>query len=166
MSLSFFSRILLLFVVRPPALQPARCSSCNSCLVLSDDHGSSWQLGGVGQSGSREASAVDVAAGPEGGPQIYVTERNFGPTPGHRMFATSSDDGATVVRCCLLACYVLVLLVSAFSSLITVLPALVLCQRAASPVLHGCVFADRASEHGRSRSRSRSCSRIHRAAVN
>ena len=31
-----------------------QCPKCHSCLLVSDDHGASWSVAGVGQSGSRE----------------------------------------------------------------------------------------------------------------
>ncbi len=47
-----------------------RTFRCNTCLLYSDDHGTSWHVGAVGQSGSREASVAQLGATS----QLYVTE--------------------------------------------------------------------------------------------
>jgi len=67
------------------------CTTCNACLLYSDDHGKSWEWGGIGQQGSREAALVET-----NGEGLYVSERNMGAAPGHRLAARSSDGGATL----------------------------------------------------------------------
>lgn len=70
-----------------------QCPACHACVVYSDDHGATWKFGGYGQSGSRESLAVQTIAPKENHASLYVTERNFGATPGHRMKALSFDGG-------------------------------------------------------------------------
>jgi sialidase-1 len=68
----------------------------HSCLVYSDDHGSTWNLGLSAQEGSRESELLQVdSCQPGKGQTLYMTERNFqGPIPyGHRLFAWSYDSG-------------------------------------------------------------------------
>lgn len=66
----------------------------HSCVIFSDDHGGSWHFGGVAQAGSRESQLVQAKAdNGNGKSDIYVTERNMGKTPGHRMWARSNDGG-------------------------------------------------------------------------
>ena len=72
-----------------------QCPACHACLLLSDDHGRSWRFAGLGQSGSRESQAVQVASNASQA-ALYVTERNFGPSPGHRMYARSTNGGETL----------------------------------------------------------------------
>ena len=36
------------------------CTTCNSCLLISDDAGKSWSIGAVGQQGTRESQIVQV----------------------------------------------------------------------------------------------------------
>lgn len=71
----------------------------HSCMVFSDDHGRTWYLGGIGQAGSREAQLVQTkteqASGASG---IYLSERNMGQSPGHRMYALSEDGGRSVAH--------------------------------------------------------------------
>ncbi len=62
----------------------AGCNSCHSCVVYSDDHGVSWHLGGLGQTGSREAQLAQLLS-PLSSSLLYANERNMGATPGHRM---------------------------------------------------------------------------------
>jgi hypothetical protein len=33
------------------------CTTCNSCLLISDDGAATWQLGAIGQMGTRESQA-------------------------------------------------------------------------------------------------------------
>eukprot|EP00911_Craspedida_sp_UC1_P002221 UC1_evm1s1694 len=72
------------------------CEACHSCAVISDDHGKSWRLGGIGQAGSRESQLVQTLAPANSTHAFaYVSERNFGKTPGHRMYARTSDGAST-----------------------------------------------------------------------
>ena len=68
------------------------------CVVssASDDHGVSWTLGGFGQQGSRESQVVQTegSSGREDA-FLYITERNFGANPGHRLYARSNDSGTS-----------------------------------------------------------------------
>ena len=72
------------------------CPTCYSCLLLSDDHGATWRVGKPAQWGSRESQAAQVP-GTAAASQLYVSERNMGSTPGHRMFTHSHDGGETLV---------------------------------------------------------------------
>ena len=67
------------------------CPQCQSCLLVSDDAGKTWKFTtAYGQSGSRESVVVETLPG-----CLFASERNFGPTPGHRMWARSTDGGDT-----------------------------------------------------------------------
>ena len=66
----------------------------HSCAVLSDDGGATWRLGGFGQAGTRESMMVQTPS-PSNASAVYLNERNFGLTPGHRLTARSADGGAT-----------------------------------------------------------------------
>ena len=70
------------------------CTTCNSCLLSSDDAGKSWQLGAVGQQGTRESQVVQVNS-TGGGAALYACERNMGAHPGLKQWARSADGGAS-----------------------------------------------------------------------
>jgi sialidase-1 len=72
-----------------------QCDACHACMLLSDDHGSTWYFGGYGQAGSRESQVAQIESNSSHA-ALYVTERNFGPKPGHRMYARSMDGGRTL----------------------------------------------------------------------
>jgi hypothetical protein len=57
------------------------CTTCLSCNIYSDDAGTSWKLGGVGQPGTRESSITQVWS-KTSGTELYVNERNMGAHPG------------------------------------------------------------------------------------
>ena len=86
--------------VGPVGPGDVKCPGCYSCLLASDDGGSSWGpiTAVTNQDGSREASLVqlDAAAhGGGGGAVVYASERNMGNATGDRWHATSVDSGAT-----------------------------------------------------------------------
>jgi len=67
------------------------CPQCQSCLLISDDAGKNWKFSNAfGQSGSRESIVVETLPN-----HLFASERNFGPRPGHRMWARSNDNGNT-----------------------------------------------------------------------
>lgn len=70
------------------------CTTCNSCLLLSDDGGKTWSLGAIGQQGTRESQVVQIPS-LTADAQIYGTERNMGAKPGHRQWGRSNDGGST-----------------------------------------------------------------------
>jgi sialidase-1 len=85
------------------------CTTCNACLLYSDDHGETWEWGGIGQQGGRESAVAETASGgvETGGAKssanpgavvsgLYLNERNMGATPGHRLTARSTDGGETL----------------------------------------------------------------------
>lgn len=66
----------------------------HSCIIYSDDHGSTWRFGGVGPAGTREAQVVQTMVDHSNGHSgVYMNERNMGKTPGHRMWSRSDDGG-------------------------------------------------------------------------
>jgi sialidase-1 len=74
------------------------CGNCHTCLLLSDDGGATWRLGGLsGQEGSREAALVQLDSGAFGATAgvVYASERNLGNATGTRWHAISVDGGAT-----------------------------------------------------------------------
>ena len=73
------------------------CTTCNSCLLISDDAGKSWSIGAVGQQGTRESQIVQVRSQAKAA-MIYGSERNMGATPGHRDYAISVNGGSSYVR--------------------------------------------------------------------
>ena len=60
-----------------------------SHLIYSDDHGASWQIGGVAQTGTNESCVVQTSDG-----ALYVNCRNY-VGAGRRAFAWSYDGGLT-----------------------------------------------------------------------
>jgi sialidase-1 len=68
------------------------CLNCVSCNIFSDDAGQSWVFGGVGNPATREHQITQVASTTDSA-RLYLNLRNMGPTPGHRMVATSVDGG-------------------------------------------------------------------------
>jgi sialidase-1 len=70
------------------------CTTCLACNIYSDDAGISWNLGGVGQPGTRESQLAQVWS-KTSSTELYINERNMGKTPGHRMYARSNDGGET-----------------------------------------------------------------------
>lgn len=79
------------------------CPGCYSCMLISDDHGASWRLGGYSlQDGSREASIVQAntsawTSGSSGkqGAVVYASERSMGNETGHKLYAVSFDGAAS-----------------------------------------------------------------------
>jgi sialidase-1 len=79
-----------------PVSNDTACGSCATALVISDDHGASWQLGAVSdQNGSREAALVqlDSASFATMSAVIFAGERNLGNATGFRLHAISNDGG-------------------------------------------------------------------------
>lgn len=70
------------------------CPTCVACLILSDDDGKSWTLGGLGPLGTRESEVVQVPS-TSGKAAFYMNARNMGATPGHRISASCTAGGAT-----------------------------------------------------------------------
>ncbi len=64
----------------------------HSHVIMSDDGGRTWRLGGRSDAGTNESQAVELADG-----RLMLNMRNHPPTPGanHRMVATSRDGGET-----------------------------------------------------------------------
>eukprot|EP01116_Phalansterium_solitarium_P015113 TRINITY_DN3322_c0_g1_i2.p1 TRINITY_DN3322_c0_g1~~TRINITY_DN3322_c0_g1_i2.p1 ORF type:complete len:384 (+),score=88.93 TRINITY_DN3322_c0_g1_i2:678-1829(+) len=75
------------------------CPGCFSCLILSDDHGKTWQFGAKSaQEGTRESSVVQLNSsqgGNSAGADVYASERNMGDSTGYRLHARSTDSGKT-----------------------------------------------------------------------
>lgn len=70
------------------------CTTCNSCLLISDDAGKTWELGAIGQQGTRESQAVQTSS-TTASAAVYGSERNMGAHPGHRQWGLSTDAGST-----------------------------------------------------------------------
>lgn len=87
-----------------PAVGDVKCPGCYSCLLVSNDGGSSWVSGAVSsQDGTREPSVVQVCssrangtAAANGDPIVFLSERNMGTTQGYRAWAESTDGGMTI----------------------------------------------------------------------
>ena len=63
-----------------------------SHLILSDDGGKSWRLGGSADPGTNESQVVELSDG-----RLMLNMRNHPPLPqNHRMIATSADAGQTL----------------------------------------------------------------------
>lgn len=62
----------------------------NSHVIYSDDHGTTWQLGGVAGPGCNECEAVELADG-----RVLLNMRNYNRKHTCRAVATSSNQGAT-----------------------------------------------------------------------
>lgn len=97
-------RLALPFICHTPgaaggAKGDVACPGCYSCLLLSDDRGESWRIGGVStQDGTREASLVQLLSSSAGAAHtavLYATERNMGSSPGYRQHALSLDAGSS-----------------------------------------------------------------------
>jgi sialidase-1 len=66
----------------------------HNCVILSDDHGMTWRLGGLSQPGMGESSIVELADG-----VIYMTSRNESIRfRGHRGWDRSYDGGESFVE--------------------------------------------------------------------
>jgi hypothetical protein len=108
---AWHGRIVLPFVCAgrkgaewPVAAGDIKCPGCYSCLLLSNDGGSSWEAGAVSsQDGTREPSVVQVCSpranntgDATDGAIVFLSERNMGTTQGHRAWAESTDGGVTI----------------------------------------------------------------------
>jgi len=91
----YSGRLILPWVCGEHSLK--RASPYHSCLVYSDDHGSSWKLGAIAQAGSRESEIIQLSTCNGTGQTVYTSERNYaGPTPhGERLYSISSDSGVS-----------------------------------------------------------------------
>ena len=93
-------RLVLPFICTNASAAPGKdkgaCPGCHACIIVSDDDGASWALGGIGQPGSRESQAVQLRNEQNTSAILYINERNFGPFPGHRMVETSSNGGLSL----------------------------------------------------------------------
>jgi sialidase-1 len=95
-------RILMPFActVNGTVSNDTACNLCRSCLVASDDGGSSWHLAAVADAlvGSRESALAQLDSadwGAGAGAVVYANARNLGPAPGTRMHAVSLDGGSS-----------------------------------------------------------------------
>ncbi len=66
-----------------------RSSNCSS-FIYSDDHGATWQRGGICGAGTGEVQIVELADG-----SLLASMRPSGAGSGYRWFSKSTDDGAT-----------------------------------------------------------------------
>jgi len=66
----------------------------HNCVILSDDHGLTWRLGGLSQPGMGESSIVELAGG-----VVYMTSRNESiRSRGYRGWDRSYDGGETFIE--------------------------------------------------------------------
>lgn len=61
-----------------------------SHVIYSDDHGQTWQLGGVSERGANECEVVELADG-----ALLLNMRNYNPQKSSRAIAVSKDGGLT-----------------------------------------------------------------------
>ena len=66
-----------------------------SHVIFSDDHGASWQIGGVAGPGGNECEVVELSDG-----RLLLNMRNYRPQKSSRAIATSKDQGESLVRGC------------------------------------------------------------------
>jgi sialidase-1 len=72
----------------------AQYAYSHNCTFYSDDHGRTWQLGGLGQNGSNEACLVEQIDG-----TVYVNSRNESlRARGYRAWDRSRDGGETFLE--------------------------------------------------------------------
>lgn len=63
-----------------------------SHILYSDDHGATWQVGGISVAGTNESQVVELADG-----RLMLNMRNHPPKPpNHRVVALSTDGGVTL----------------------------------------------------------------------
>ena len=91
-------RLVLPFVatLQGPVANDTACGTCSTALVVSDDHGDSWNLAAVSeQNGSREAALVQLNSQDFAtlGAVVYAAERNLGNATGTRLHALSTNGG-------------------------------------------------------------------------
>ncbi len=71
------------------------CPSCYACVLKSEipkqNQNRTWNFTGVGQQYTRESQLVQTINTGAGTSHVYLNERNFSPSPGHRYFARSTD---------------------------------------------------------------------------
>eukprot|EP01044_Picomonas_judraskeda_P003668 COSAG03_NODE_307_length_9149_cov_3.027293_3_plen_445_part_00 len=86
-------RLVAPFVCGTPEPSASTGSHTHSCTVFSDNHGESWQLGGLAQNGSAETAFVHLPGG--SGMTLYASMRDRGPSAREstRLSARSLDGG-------------------------------------------------------------------------
>ena len=92
-------RLVLPFVATlvGPVANDTACGTCSTALVVSDDHGDTWQLAAVSeQNGSREAALVQLNSEDFAtlGAVVFAAERNLGNATGVRLHALSTDGAS------------------------------------------------------------------------
>lgn len=97
-------RLAVPFICHGPTSTPitkgdVACPGCYSCLLISDDHGSTWGVKGItSQVGTREAALVQLVSAAWNSAHtavLYANERNMGASPGYKQHAISQDAGST-----------------------------------------------------------------------
>jgi hypothetical protein len=70
------------------------CPSCYACVLKSampkKNENREWNFTGIAQQYTRESQLVQTINNGAGDSHVYLNERNFSPTPGHRYFARST----------------------------------------------------------------------------
>lgn len=90
-------RLLVPFVCGTPEPPVSTGSRTHSCTVFSDNHGQTWQMGGIAQNGSAETAFVQLST--DSSMTIYASMRDRGPSAREstRLSARSLDGGESWV---------------------------------------------------------------------